>query len=82
MRRRGPADPDLLVPVGGEDIAVVGTHGLHTGSERTDLPVREATAGPPTPTPRMCPQLYTVSQLHPGAQLRRPLPAPAAPAGL
>lgn len=30
VRCRGPAHPDFLVPVGGEDVAVIGTHGLRT----------------------------------------------------
>lgn len=40
VRRRGPAHPDLLVPVGGEDVAVVGTHGLRPGVRR-DRPAGE-----------------------------------------
>lgn len=31
VRCRSPADPDLLIPVGSEDVAVIGTHSLHTG---------------------------------------------------
>lgn len=34
MRRRGPADPDLLVPVSSEDVAVIGTHSLHARGEK------------------------------------------------
>lgn len=48
VRRHGPADPDLLVPVGSEDIAVVGTHGLHT-----DRPAGEGDQSwPPDPHPQ------------------------------
>lgn len=35
VRCQGPAHPDLLVPVGGEDVVVIRTHGLCEGGEGT-----------------------------------------------
>lgn len=34
VRCRGPADPDLLIPVSSEDVAVIGTHSLHARGEK------------------------------------------------